>query len=116
MGIGVGIVKQELSYDLSAANFTWSLRDSSNKDTRVARIVHGVYFRFTTKASKTVEIVHTITKDAVEYSFFIERKKLPSQTQWVWHQALELPGNVNITINVFKTTSACSMNMVVIGK
>lgn len=113
MGVGVGILKRELAYDLNAAAFNWALSDETNKETGVAQLLSDLYFYFTTTTSKIITIAFEITVDTVVYTVYTFTKNLPSKQGWLWQPNLKLPGNFNIRIHVGKTSSACSMNMVV---
>ena len=108
----VGILKEELGYDLNAAAFDFNSNSLTNKK-QVASKVFGIFFNFSKSVSKVVTI--TLYRVSGTTTYIIQQfvKKLPpKERNWTWHNPLELPDNVDIGITVSKTESACSMNLV----
>ena len=116
MGIGVGVLKEELGYDLSSADYTFDSVNAGDFVKDYACKVYGIYFHFTTEQAKTVEIALKRTSGGTTYVIYYEKKSLPTETDWVWKHDLELPATIEIEVKVSQTDGACSMNMLITYK
>lgn len=110
MGVGVGILKKSLGFDLNAAAFGWNLfDDETNKDTRVGKHIYGAMFRWSTAINKEVSIILQIDDTTI----YEDIRFIPStRKQWTWTPEVALPGNVNIIVKVTKTSVACTQQFV----
>ena len=111
-----GILKEELGYDLNAAAFDFNTKDLTNKK-QVASKLFGIFFNFSTEVQKTVTITLQRVSGTTTYIIQVFKKILtPKSRNYTWYNPIELPEVIDVRIQVSKTSSACSMNLLSVYK